>query len=111
MDDNNRLVREQFGAHANDYATSPVHAQGASLARLVELTKPQRDWTVLDVSTGAGHTALTFAPLVEQVTAAVDPRTNGGRGGRGAGGTVGSLRAARRSGSVDRPCPRFFPGN
>lgn len=69
MDENNRLVREQFGAHANDYATSPVHAQGASLQRLVELTKPQRDWLVLDVSTGAGHTALTFAPLVARVTA------------------------------------------
>ncbi len=69
MDDNNRLVREQFGAHANDYASSPVHAQGPSLARLVELTKPQKNWNVLDVSTGAGHTALTFAPRVAHVTA------------------------------------------
>ncbi len=69
MQDSNDLNRKQFGAHADYYATSQVHAQGASLARLVELTKPQKDWTVLDVSTGAGHTALTFAPLVARVVA------------------------------------------
>ena len=64
-----KTVQQQFGAHANEYATSAVHAQGASLARLVELTQPQRDWLVLDVSTGAGHTALTFAPHVARVVA------------------------------------------
>ena len=64
-----KTVQQQFGAHANEYATSAVHAQGASLARLVELTQPQRDWLVLDVSTGAGHTALTFAPHVARVIA------------------------------------------
>lgn len=69
MDDPNKLIQEQFGAHANDYVTSQVHAQGKSLARLVELTQPKKDWLVLDVSTGAGHTALTFAPLVAQVIA------------------------------------------
>jgi ubiquinone/menaquinone biosynthesis C-methylase UbiE len=69
MDDPNDLNRQQFGAHAEYYATSAVHAQGASLARLVELTRPQKDWVVLDVSTGAGHTALTFAPLVARVIA------------------------------------------
>lgn len=69
MDDPNRLIQQQFGAHANDYATSAVHAQGESLARLLELTQPQRDWRVLDVSTGAGHTALTFAPHVARVIA------------------------------------------
>lgn len=69
MNDSQKLIRQQFGAHANDYATSNAHAQGASLARLVELTQPQRDWHVLDVSTGAGHTALTFVPHVARVTA------------------------------------------
>ena len=63
------LVRKQFGAHATEYATSPVHAHGGSLARLVELTKPQATWLVLDVSTGAGHTAFTFAPRVARVIA------------------------------------------
>ncbi len=69
MDDPNKLIQEQFGAHANDYVTSQVHAQGQSLTRLVELTQPQRDWHLLDVSTGAGHTALAFAPHVAYVVA------------------------------------------
>lgn len=69
MDENNRLIQLQFGANADKYATSSVHAQGASLARLVELTQPQRAWLVLDVSTGAGHTALAFAPRVARIIA------------------------------------------
>jgi ubiquinone/menaquinone biosynthesis C-methylase UbiE len=63
------LVQEQFGAHAAAYTTSPVHAKGASLARLVELVKPAKDWRVLDIATGAGHTALAFAPHVAKVIA------------------------------------------
>ncbi len=69
MDDPNRLIQRQFGAHANDYATSDMHARGESLQRLIELTRPQRDWTVLDVATGAGHTALAFASNVASVVA------------------------------------------
>lgn len=69
MDNDGKLVQKQFGAHAASYATSPTHAQGASLARIVELTQPGPDWLMLDVSTGAGHTALTFAPLVHGVIA------------------------------------------
>lgn len=62
-------VKAQFGASAEAYATSAVHATGVSLARLVELTQPQADWQVLDVATAAGHTALAFAPHVARVTA------------------------------------------
>lgn len=69
MSDANKLIQQQFGAHANQYATSEVHAKGESLQRLVELTRPQSDWVVLDVSTGAGHTALIFAPHVARVVA------------------------------------------
>ena len=69
MDDLNKRVQQQFGANASKYATSPVHAKGASLARLVELTQPALDWLMLDVSTGAGHTALAFAPHVKGVIA------------------------------------------
>jgi ubiquinone/menaquinone biosynthesis C-methylase UbiE len=69
MDDPNKLIQQQFGANAAKYATSAIHAQGKSLARLVELAYPQRDWLVLDVSTGAGHTAFTFAPHVTGVIA------------------------------------------
>ena len=66
---NKSLVQEQFGTHAAAYATSTVHAEGASLARLVELVKPERHWHVLDIATGAGHTALAFAPHVASVIA------------------------------------------
>jgi ubiquinone/menaquinone biosynthesis C-methylase UbiE len=63
------LVQQQFGAHAAAYATSTVHAKGASLGRLVELVKPQPQWQALDIATGAGHTAAAFAPHVARVVA------------------------------------------
>jgi len=66
---NKNTIREQFGAHASAYASSEIHARGASLVRLVELLQPQSEWQVLDVATGAGHTALALAPHVARVTA------------------------------------------
>ena len=63
------LVQRQFGANAAAYLTSTVHAKGASLARLVELVAPKKDWIALDVATGAGHAAAVFAPHVAKVIA------------------------------------------
>jgi ubiquinone/menaquinone biosynthesis C-methylase UbiE len=63
-------AQSQFGVSADAYATSDVHARGESLALLMELVKPQGDWQALDVATGAGHTALAFAPYVAYVIAA-----------------------------------------
>lgn len=63
------LVKAQFGAAAESYAVSRVHAQGASLGRMVELVKPQPGWRMLDIATGAGHTAFAFAPHVSEVVA------------------------------------------
>lgn len=60
-------VREQFGANAAAYVSSPTHAQGESLARLVEIVGPEPGWRVLDVATATGHTALAFAPHVGAV--------------------------------------------
>lgn len=62
-------IKEQFGANAASYAVSKVHAKGASLARLVEMTAAQPDWLVLDIATAAGHTAFAFAPHVAHVWA------------------------------------------
>lgn len=62
-------VQQQFGQNAAAYRTSTIHAQGSSLARLVELTQPQPHWQVLDIATAAGHTAFTFAPHVAHVIA------------------------------------------
>lgn len=64
-----RSVQIQFGASAAAYATSEVHAKGESLTILAELLAPQPTWQVLDVATGAGHTALRFAPQVANVIA------------------------------------------
>lgn len=63
------LVQQQFGDKAAAYATSTVHAKGASLGRLVALLQPQSDWRVLDVATAAGHTAHTIAPHVAHMVA------------------------------------------
>jgi ubiquinone/menaquinone biosynthesis C-methylase UbiE len=63
------LVQQKFGKAAAAYAASSVHAKGLSLARLVELVAPKSSWRVLDIATGAGHTALAFAPHVAKVTA------------------------------------------
>ena len=63
------LSQQQFGATAKDYITSKPHAQGKSLDRMVALAQPQPEWAVLDVATGAGHTAYAFAPHVARVWA------------------------------------------
>jgi ubiquinone/menaquinone biosynthesis C-methylase UbiE len=63
------LVQEQFGKTAAHYLTSTPHAKGKSLERLVELTSPQKSWAMLDVATGGGHVAYTFAPHVAKVVA------------------------------------------
>ena len=63
------LVQKKFGDAAADYATSTVHAEGESLARLIALVDPQPNWRVLDVATGAGHMAIALAPHVAKVTA------------------------------------------
>lgn len=59
----------RFGATAQGYVASAVHAESDDLQLLVELAQPQPDWLVLDVATGGGHTARSFAPHVKQVIA------------------------------------------
>jgi ubiquinone/menaquinone biosynthesis C-methylase UbiE len=66
---NKTLVQEQFGKTAASYLTSTPHARGASLERLVALTAPRQNWRALDIATGGGHVAYTFAPHVERVWA------------------------------------------
>ncbi len=60
--------KDQFGPVAEKYLTSAVHASGSALQRLVEVASPSGG-RVLDVGTGAGHMAYTFAPLVDEVVA------------------------------------------
>lgn len=62
-------VKQQFGENAAFYLTHAPHAQGESLDRMLALTKPQPDWHVLDIATGGGHVAYTFAPHVARIWA------------------------------------------
>ena len=67
--DAKQRVRDQFGPAAARYAVSDVHVGGPDLTamlRAVALTGRER---LLDVGTGAGHTALAFAPRVTEVVA------------------------------------------
>ncbi len=63
------LVQQQFGASADRYADSCIHARGESLSLLLKWAQPHPNWRALDIATGAGHTALAFAPHVASVVA------------------------------------------
>ncbi|MEO7908558.1 MAG: methyltransferase domain-containing protein [Roseiflexaceae bacterium] len=63
------LVQAQFGAVAERYVTSAIHAHGSDLARMIELAQPRGDERLLDIATGGGHTALAFAAHVREVVA------------------------------------------
>ena len=65
---NRARIRRQFGtARAlRDYATSDIHSRGESLDVLDACIETRADWRILDVATGAGHTALRFADRVAE---------------------------------------------
>ena len=50
---------------ADEYRKSPIHAAGEDLDLVVEWCEPGPGVTVLDVATGGGHVAYTFAPHVQ----------------------------------------------
>ena len=66
---NKELVQQRFGANAANYVGSTVHAKGASLEGLVNAVQPDSSWTGVDIATGAGHTAIAFAPHVSHMLA------------------------------------------
>ncbi len=67
--ESDRKAREVFGKRAAYYTTSTAHTDKAVLDRVVELARPNRNATALDVATGTGHTAFALAPHVSRVTA------------------------------------------
>jgi len=69
MTNSKTLSKERYTQFAEGYITSTTHAHGAELDRLVEVAQPQAGWVVLDIATGGGHTALKFAPYVQNVVA------------------------------------------
>ena len=62
-------VRAAFGPNAHAYTTSPGHSDAHALAELVARVSPQASDRMLDIGTGAGHTALAFASAVRSVVA------------------------------------------
>ena len=63
------LARARYSRFAAAYVTSVTHASGPDLAHLLQMAQPEAHWQVLDIATGGGHTALTFAPHVASVVA------------------------------------------
>jgi ubiquinone/menaquinone biosynthesis C-methylase UbiE len=62
-------IQAQFGGSAAAYVASPGHAGGEDLDTLVAWGRALGPRRVLDVATGAGHTAIAFASFAGQVTA------------------------------------------
>ncbi len=60
-------AREQFDRQATQYDERWASWSDETLRRMREMADPQPGWRVLDVATGAGFTALAFAPHVREV--------------------------------------------
>jgi ubiquinone/menaquinone biosynthesis C-methylase UbiE len=65
----NDQVNRQFGAVADEYLKSAVHAQGADLKWVVGMLRGRTTASVLDLGCGAGHLSFAMAPCVHTVTA------------------------------------------
>ena len=63
------LVNTQFGARADAYLTSAVHAQGPDLEALAALVAGKSEANVLDLGCGGGHVGFAVARHVREVVA------------------------------------------
>jgi SAM-dependent methyltransferase len=63
------LVGGQFGARADAYLNSAVHAQGVDLEALAVLARAHPEARVLDLGCGGGHVTFHVAPHVREVVA------------------------------------------
>ena len=61
-------VAQQFSPVADNYRKSSIHAAGEDLPQMVAAVPLSGRELVLDAGSGAGHTALAFAPHVAHVT-------------------------------------------
>jgi predicted nicotinamide N-methyase len=55
------LATHQFGSTAAKYLTSAVHAGGADIERLAEMSARVRPAHALDLGSGAGHVSFALA--------------------------------------------------
>ena len=63
------LVQSQFGGSGDAYVTSPGHAAGDDLVRMIELAETDANAVALDIATGGGHVAKELALRCGQVVA------------------------------------------
>jgi ubiquinone/menaquinone biosynthesis C-methylase UbiE len=63
-------VQDVFGANAQKYVVSDIHAKRSDLEQIVEWLQPQAEWMALDIATGGGHVAKALSKVVGQVFAA-----------------------------------------
>jgi ubiquinone/menaquinone biosynthesis C-methylase UbiE len=71
--DQQQLSATQFGARANSYLSSTVHAQGADLDRLEKIARETQPVRALDVGCGAGHASFALARGGTRHVVAYDP--------------------------------------
>lgn len=71
--DQQQLSVNQFGAHAQGYLASEVHARGADLEQLVSLVRQMPSRRALDLGCGAGHVAYALARGGVDRVVAYDP--------------------------------------
>lgn len=69
MTDAKARVKAQYGSVGDAYVRSSGHATGGDLARMLALAEPMGKERLLDIATGGGHVARTFAPYVADVVA------------------------------------------
>ena len=69
MSEHKKEVAEQFGRMSEAYASSEGHARGRDLNIVLSALDPSPRCRVLDIATGAGHTAVFLAPHVASVLA------------------------------------------
>lgn len=71
MSQHNKVVDRQFGAQANAYLTSSVHANGKEFTLLQTHLKADANTEkrILDLGSGAGHVSFHVAPFAQEVVA------------------------------------------
>ncbi len=61
--------KEQFGAYAEAYVTSNLHAKGKDLFILEQLVKERDYQSIIDIATGGGHVAKKLAAYAKDIVA------------------------------------------
>jgi protein-L-isoaspartate O-methyltransferase len=75
--DHKDIERQEFTHQAQAYAASPMISAQDRLNRLVQLTRPRPQDHVLDVATGPGYVAMSFAEVGCEVVGIRPPHSTG----------------------------------